>query len=74
MGDDLIIGDFANGDCLALNVTASAVWRAIETPATMEQICATLTDEFAVDEAEALSAVSSLVDDWRARGLVRDFG
>lgn len=74
VGDGLIVGDFAEGACMALNATASAVWHAIETPATIDEICTALSRRFVIDPADARPEVSRLIADWQARGVVRSLG
>lgn len=59
---------------MALNTTASAVWEAIETPRTIDEICGLLTRKFVVAEPEARPAVFQLIEAWRAQGLVRNLG
>jgi hypothetical protein len=68
---DVVVTNLAQCKCFALNGTASAVWKALEAPATIDQICGTLRGDFDVGEEQCRSEVAALIDSWRDMGLVR---
>lgn len=59
-----------NGVCYGFNDTATRIWALIARPATLGEICETLTREFAVDPETCAREVLSLVETLRADGLV----
>lgn len=69
--DGLIVGNMVSGSLCALNATASAVWRSIATPASLDDIATALRAQFDVDAERSGRAVSDLIDTWRTLGIVR---
>lgn len=69
--DDEILGlHIENGTCYSFNPTAARIWKLIEQPKTLAEICATLTAEFKVEPAACEADVRTLLDDLAADGLV----
>jgi hypothetical protein len=58
---ELVALDAARGLVFGLNSTASAVWRLIETPTSLDQICAALVDEYEVDQATCRHEVGEVM-------------
>lgn len=71
MDGDVIIADISVGRGFALNSSASSVWNALEVPKTLDQVCAELCETFDVTPEACRPAVVSLIEEWRALGLVR---
>lgn len=69
-GDVLTLFDSRSGGYIALNATASAIWRLVAQGADSAAIADALSARFAVDLAEAGAAVDEFVADMLARGLI----
>ena len=69
--DDLIVTNLALCKCFALNGSASAVWRTLETPHSAEQICAALLEKFDVSAEQCREEIDALIETWSKLGLVR---
>lgn len=69
-GDALTLFDSRSGGYIALNATASAIWRLVAQGADLPSIAGALSARFAVDQAEAGAAVDEFVRDMLARGLI----
>ncbi|MES3101654.1 PqqD family protein [Sphingomonas faeni] len=63
--DSFVMIDLATGTYLALNRTASIVWKALETPQTREAIESQLIERFAVSVDDCTTAVGALLDQMR---------
>lgn len=59
-----------NGVCYGFNATATRIWALIRQPATLDEICAALVDEFAVEPETCAREVRDLVETLRRDGLV----
>lgn len=51
------------GTCYGFNQTAYQVWQLIESPTTLDKVCATLAQRFAVDPATCEIDVRAVLDD-----------
>jgi hypothetical protein len=71
LGEEIAVLDLDGGSYLGLNVTASAVWRLLGVPQTLETLCSHLTDRFAVDKNHCKAAVLTLVTRLCEAGLLR---
>lgn len=69
--DDVIVTNFVLCKCFFLNSTASTVWGAIETPSTIDGICAALRERYAVSADNCRHEVEALMERWTRLGLVR---
>ena len=68
---DLVALDVEQGSCFGFNATATRVWQMLDQPRSIDEIVASLTEEFAIDRAACEAAVVDLIDDFEARKLVR---
>ncbi len=59
-----------NGTCYAFNGTATRVWKMIEEPKSLAEICAILGQEFDVDPDICEAEVRDLLDDLAGEGIV----
>lgn len=59
-----------NGTCYSFNRTAYHVWRLVEQPSTLAEVCAALSTAFDVDPAICENEVRALLDDLAQDGLV----
>ena len=70
--DDEIVGlHIENGSCYGFNPTAARVWKLIEQPKTLAELCAALAAEFRVEPARCEADVRALLDDLASDGLVK---
>lgn len=59
-----------NGTCYGFNATASAVWRMLDRPRRLDEICAGLIEEYEVEPGQCESEVMELLRDLESDGLV----
>lgn len=52
---ELVALDIERGSCFGFNATATRLWRLLETPRTLDSLCAALMDEHEVDREICLS-------------------
>ena len=70
LGAELAVLDLPGGSYLGFNATASHIWRALQDPLTLEQICTAMIAEFEVEPALCASEVESLLKKLLAAGLI----
>lgn len=70
IGEDMFALDVDGGHCLSFNATAAHVWQALETPQTMDALCASLIQSYAIDTATCRAEVTALIDSLAAERLV----
>jgi hypothetical protein len=71
LGDEVAVLDLESGAYLGFNATASAVWRLLDEPQTLDTLCAHLTDRFTVNEAECRASVAALLSKLGNAGLIQ---
>ena len=62
------------GQCYGMDSIASRVWRILETPHSLEDICKTLRNEYAVDHDSCRADVASLLRAMTDEALVTTQG
>lgn len=67
--DSFVMVNIDSGKYVSLNVTANAVWQALETPATTQAIEQAVLNRFAVDEDQCRHSVGALLAQMQATGL-----
>ena len=60
------------GQCYGLNSVASEIWRMLEEPKSLDEICGTLTSDYDVDSATCRSEVVTLLSQLKHEGLVKE--
>lgn len=71
LGDDeLALLGAAQGKYYGLNGTATRIWELLETPSTLDEICATLVSEFEIDRGTCEQETRALLDELVAEALV----
>jgi len=70
LGAELAVLDLARGSYLGFNPTASHVWRLLQDPLTLEQICGAMIAEFEVEPALCGAEIQSLLNKLLAAGLI----
>jgi len=70
LDDELALLDVRSGTYFGLNSTAAAIWRLLERPVGVDGICAALTQDFEVDQADCRAGVERALRDLLRRGLI----
>lgn len=71
LDDEFLAIDAQAGYCYSLNETAGRVWDRIAVPISIQEICMSLREEYAVDEATCREDVVNLLKGLRDAGLVQ---
>ncbi len=71
VGDEIAVLDLEKGSYLGFNPTAAAIWRLLEAPRTINQLCAELETEFSVEPDRCRDEISSLLNRLIEAGLIR---
>lgn len=68
--DELIMMDLEQGKYFSLNPVATRIWDLLVEPATIEELCSVLTDEFDVSEEQCRVEVSEYLEQMTRLGLI----
>ena len=58
------------GTCYGLNPVGTRIWALLAEPRTIDDLCASLLDEYEVEAGQCRSEVVGLLEELRAEGLV----
>jgi hypothetical protein len=61
VGDELVMMSAAKGNYIGLSAVGARIWDLIETPRTLESLCAALVDEYNVDPSICRMEVNSFL-------------
>ena len=67
--DELIMMDIEQGKYFSLNPVATRIWDLLAEPATIEEICSVLTEEYDVSDEQCGTEVSEYLDQMIRLGL-----
>lgn len=70
LGNELMMMNIDRGVYIGLNPMGVQIWRLIEPPQTIGDICAALIEKFEVDPAVCRAEVEAFVEKMAARGLI----
>lgn len=70
LGDELVGLDPQAGLCFGFNDVAATVWRLLNEPVTLKQLCDALMAEYDVSQELCGADVTELLEDLVAKGLV----
>ena len=70
VGEDIVALHVARGHCFGMEEVAAAVWKLLERPASLEDICAALVNRYDVEAGLCRTEVGALLDDFQREGLV----
>ena len=70
-GDELFALHIEKGTCYGFNATATQVWKLIDQPRQVSEICSVLATKFDVEPAVCESQVRELLRELEQDGLVR---
>jgi Coenzyme PQQ synthesis protein D (PqqD) len=68
--DSFVMVNIDSGNYVALNVTANAVWQALETPSSEDELVDKLTGQFAIDAEQCRTSLNSLLGKMQEMALV----
>jgi hypothetical protein len=66
----MVLLDMRRSHYIGLNVTATYVWRLLETPQSLDDLCDALTTEFDIARERCRRSITELLDRMEAVGLV----
>ena len=70
VGEDIVALNVNDGQCYGMERVTAAVWRLLETPISIDDICERLVELYAVDPAVCRADVERLFGQLRSEGLV----
>ena len=68
--DEVVMMSSEKGMYYNLNPIGSRIWELLETPQTIESLCAQLMDEYYVDEATCKQETEEFIQSLSERGLI----
>jgi hypothetical protein len=68
---EIVALNVERGQCYGLNSVATEIWRMLEEPKSVDDICGTLTSDYDVDGATCRSDVLALLSQLEQEGLVK---
>ena len=68
--DELVMADIDAGKYYGLNDIGTAIWRNLEKPTTVEDLCKQLCDEYEVSAEQCLAEVMAFLEDLASRSLI----
>jgi hypothetical protein len=68
--EEVVALDVNKGQCYGLNAVGSRVWRLLDTPMSLREICSTLQNEYDVEPEVCRDEVSRLLADLQTEGLI----
>lgn len=71
VGDELVMMSAAKGNYIGLSAVGARIWELIETPCTVESLCAALVEEYDVDPATCRAEVESFLTTLGQHNAVR---
>jgi hypothetical protein len=69
--DSFVMVNIDSGNYIALNVTANAVWQALETPSSEDDIVRYLSSQYEIGEEECRASVVTLLGKMSEMALVQ---
>lgn len=70
LGSEQVMLNLADGTYYGLNEVGSEIWKRLQTPASVAEICEAIEEVFEVDDEVCFRDVVRLLDELIARGLV----
>lgn len=68
--DELVMMDLEQGKYFSLNPVATRIWDLLEEPASLDELCLKLTDEFDVGHDQCMAEVQALLSEMLSLGLI----
>lgn len=70
LGEELAVLDLASDSYLGFNATAAQIWRLLQEPRSLDQICVAMLRDFQVDAAQCRREISVLLENLLAANLI----
>lgn len=70
VGEEIVALDVNRGQCYGLNAVGSRVWRLLDAPMSIRDVCSALQDEYEVEPEVCREEVSRLLADLQSEGLI----
>jgi hypothetical protein len=72
VGDDIVALNIGDGQCYGMEKVTAAVWRLLETPMSIDELCGRLVEMYAVEPDVCRADVERLFGQLRSEGLVEE--
>ena len=72
VGEDIVALNVDDGQCYGMEKVTAAVWRLLDTPMSIDDVCERLMALYAVDPKVCRADVQRLFDQLRGEGLVEE--
>lgn len=69
MGDEIVMMGVDQGEYYAIKGVAATVWQHLEAPATLDELCARVAEEYDVSAAGCRADVAAFLEELRAKGM-----
>lgn len=73
VGNDIVALNVEHGLCYGMENVTAEVWKLLEVPMTIDQLCEQLCSAYEVDPATCATEIASLIATMKAEGLVDAF-
>ena len=70
VGEDIVALNVDDGQCYGMEKVTAAIWRLLDTPMGLDEICDRLVKMYAVEPATCRADVARLLEQFRSEGLV----
>ncbi len=70
VGGEIVMMSVEMGNYVGMNEVGARIWQLIETPRSIEDLCAALVAEFAVSPQECLADTTAFLDEMVKQGAV----
>ena len=71
VGSDIVALNVDDGQCYGMEKVTAAIWRLLETPMAIDEICDQLVEMYAVEPATCRADVDRVIGQLRSEGLVQ---
>ena len=72
LGDELVLLDFESSEYYGLDPVGAHVWRAIQSPTSVENVCDAVAERFEVDRSRCERDVVAFLRELAGEGLVAE--
>lgn len=70
VGDDIVALHVANGFCYGMESVAADVWRTLEEPASLDQLCSLMIERYEVEPETCRRELATLLHQLEQEGLI----
>lgn len=72
VGEDIVALNVDDGQCYGMEKVTAAVWRLLDTPMSIDQLCERLVEQYAVDPDTCRADIERLFGQLRSEGLIEE--